>query len=60
MKLAKLSTIMTDHKVRPEELAYKTGLSITTILKAKRGDNVTLGTATLIAQGMKMKKEDLA
>ena len=59
MKLAKLSNTMWDHKVRPEELAYKTGLSITTILKARKGLNVTLGTATLIAQGMKCKKEEL-
>lgn len=59
MKLDKLAKTMDEHKMRPEELAYKTGLSITTILKAKRGENVTFGTATLIAQGMKMKKEDL-
>lgn len=58
MVLSKLHEAMGD-KMRPEMLAAKTGLSITTILKAKRGGNVTLGTATLIAKGMKMRTEEL-
>jgi hypothetical protein len=58
MKLNKLQEAMGD-KMRPEMLAAKTGLSITTILKAKRGGNVTLGTATLIAKGLKVRTEDL-
>ena len=59
MKLERLIDVMTDTHIRPEDLATKTGLSISTIQKARRGHNITLGTATLIAQGMKCKKEEL-
>lgn len=60
MKLTKLADEMTTHKFRPEDLAAKTGLSIRTIISARDCKSVSFGTATLIAQGMKMKKEDLA
>ena len=59
MQLNRLQSKMEIAHVRPEDLATKTGLSISTIMKARRGGSITLGTATLIAQGMKMKKEDL-
>jgi transcriptional regulator with XRE-family HTH domain len=59
MKLEKLHETMDRLGVKPEALAQKTGLSFSTIQKARRGHSVTLGTATLIALGMKMKKEDL-
>jgi transcriptional regulator with XRE-family HTH domain len=57
IKLTKLKEAMGD--MRPEELAVKTGLSASTIYKAIRGGIVTLGTATLIAQGMKKKVWEL-
>lgn len=60
MVLAKLADEMTRHQIRPEVLAAKTGLSIRTILNARDGKSVSLGTATLIAQKMGMKKEALA
>ena len=60
MRLEKLHDTMDEKGIKPEELAVKTGLSFSTIQKARKGLSVTLGTATLIAQGMKMKKEDLA
>jgi transcriptional regulator with XRE-family HTH domain len=59
MKLERLINVMEERGMKPETLALKTGLSFSTIQKARRGHSVTLGTATLIAQGMKMKKEDL-
>jgi hypothetical protein len=60
MILARLADEMTKRKMRPEVLAANTGLSIRTILNARDGKSVSLGTATLIAQGMKVKKEALA
>ncbi len=46
-------------KLRPEELAAKTGLSFNTVVKAMKGKDVSAGTAELIAHAMKRKREDL-
>jgi transcriptional regulator with XRE-family HTH domain len=59
MVLAKLAEEMTQQKMRPEDLAAKTGLSIRTILNARDGKSVSLGTASLIAQKLKMRAEAL-
>jgi transcriptional regulator with XRE-family HTH domain len=58
MILTRLGEKMKGH-MRAEELAVKSGLSFNTIRKAMKGEEVSAGTAALIAQGMKMKKEDL-
>lgn len=59
MILAKLADEMERQSMRPEMLAVKTGLSIRTILNAKAGKSVSVGTATLIAQKLKVKAADL-
>lgn len=61
MILSELEATMSEHSIRPEDLAAKTGLSINTILNARRGKSVSIGTASLIdmtVKKMKGKRED--
>jgi hypothetical protein len=48
MVLEKLATDMAEHHIRGEDLAAKTGLSLRTILNAREGKSVSVGTASLI------------
>jgi DNA-binding Xre family transcriptional regulator len=57
MILTKLVDRMGD--MRPEDLAYKTRLSMSTIEKARKGKSIKEPTAILIAQALKCKVTDL-
>lgn len=57
--LSKLGDALESKKMRPEELAVKTGLSMDTIRNAKRKKAVSFSTASSIAKGLGLTREDL-
>lgn len=59
MKLTRLVVVMDEKKVRPEDLAASTGLSIDTIRNARRGKSVSNSTQAAIERGLKVKREEL-
>jgi hypothetical protein len=55
--LSRLVEVM--EAIRPEEIASKSGLSMSTVQSAKKGHSINLGTAQCIANALKVKREDL-
>lgn len=54
----RLEGVMREKGVSTEDICFFTGLTYMTVFNARRGKNITLQTATLIAKALKVKSLD--